>query len=182
MSDAGVDLNLEEWIDSIGGLTERGRKTLDKNAIVNLTCVKYLTEQDIEELQLAIGDRVVFRNGWQALRTPVVSPPREHKDSKEFVDSASKSQPLISGLAEDKLYSLKQICEYFGGLPCVPRWVDAQGASGALQQPSTSTSGTVPIAIQPPSGFGAAGVHEDSTVKTLAKYRILSHFIFHFWA
>ena len=72
------ELNFEQWIESIGGLTENGRSKLEKATIVSLAAVRLITEPDIDEIRLGLGDRVIFKAGWKTLTgapdkaTPIV--------------------------------------------------------------------------------------------------------------
>jgi hypothetical protein len=61
------DLTFEQWLESIGGITESGRSKLEKATIVSLTAVRLITEHDIDEIKLALGDRAIFKAGWKKL-------------------------------------------------------------------------------------------------------------------
>jgi hypothetical protein len=62
-----VDPTFEEWLESIGGITENGRSKIEKASIVNLAAVRLITELDIDEIKLGIGDRAIFKAGWRTL-------------------------------------------------------------------------------------------------------------------
>ena len=51
---------LRKWLTDIGGITEGGCSKLEKATIVNLTAVKHLTLDDINEVKLGVGDRDIF--------------------------------------------------------------------------------------------------------------------------
>ena len=58
---AVVEPNFEEWMLSIGGITENGKSKLKKATIVNLAAVPLITEEDIDEIRLGVGDLAIFK-------------------------------------------------------------------------------------------------------------------------
>jgi hypothetical protein len=110
MATADIPLTLDEWLVEIGGITEQGRGKLEKATIVSLTTVRHLTESDIHEIKLGIGDRAVFLAGWAALRAP-----------KETLVTSGESPavpivvPVVSE-EEAQLFSVSDITKFFGAL------------------------------------------------------------------
>jgi hypothetical protein len=158
MATGGSDLTLDDWILQIGGLTDGGRKRLDKAGIVSLAAVKHLSLSDIDEIQLVVGDRGIFRDGWITLTTPErIIPTEPFKSALEGLDG-TKSKVTVS--ETEKLYTIKQISEFFGGLP----------GSASIQTPGAAAV----EGLRRLPGAGVKATLADVTTKTLAKDRVLN--------
>jgi hypothetical protein len=96
-------------INSIGGISKGGLEKLEKAAVVNITAVLCLDAEDIVELKLAVGERGIFKVGWQALVA-----------QKAIVDRSSTPIPTptpVSSEEQDpevKVYSLNNITKFLG--------------------------------------------------------------------
>jgi hypothetical protein len=90
----GGDLTLDEWLISIGNLTEHGRSKLEKGTIVNLAAVRLISEADIDEIRLGVGDRAIFKAGWRAL-IGTTSTPADTSDPATHLLHQPKVQVII---------------------------------------------------------------------------------------
>ena len=92
VSDA-IPLTFKEWLTDIGGMTEAGRSKLEKATVVNLAAVKLMTLDDILEIKLRVGDRAIFKAGWEAL-TAVNVLLRTPPPAVDSVDSVQSLQEV----------------------------------------------------------------------------------------
>jgi hypothetical protein len=154
------DVSFDELLDQIGGITKAGREKLDKATVVSLAAVKFLTLDEILEMKLSVGDRGIFRAGWESLQAPKelkdLPKPIEPEEDKE---SSKKSE-------SEKLYSIAEISKFFGQSPPV------SGAAGGstLQQSTDGRLEALAAAAAIKSTHAGAAV----TVQTLAKDKLLS--------
>jgi hypothetical protein len=150
----------EDWIVQIGGITEDGRKKLEKATVVSVTAVKHLTVEDIAEIRLCVGDRGIFRAAWQQLQTTA-------KEPEEPV--VPIVEPPVTD-EESRLYSIREISKYFGGLP--PRQDPNRASGSGIQHPSRDGRTE---ALAAASAIGtAANAGADVTSRVLAKDRLLT--------
>jgi hypothetical protein len=152
---------LDEWLSSIGGITEAGRSKLEKAAIVSLTVVKCLTIEDLNEVKLNVGDRAIFRTGWEKITAKV--------PEKELVEKESPVVPIVPEVeASAKLFSIEEISKFFGQLSTREKTGSVlQQLSGVKRAASTSSTGPQPEG-------SVAGAAADVNVNTLSKDRLLN--------
>jgi hypothetical protein len=156
-----LEVSFDEWLDQIGGITKAGREKLDKATVVSLVSVKYMTLEEILEVKLRVGDRGVFRAGWESLQAPkeLKDLPKPLSDGDEDKsDSGKKVEP-------EKLYTIGEITKFFGQSTAV------SGASGGLplqQSPDGRLEALAAVAALKPS------VNAGVTVQTLSKDKLLN--------
>ena len=150
----GGELSFEDWLLKIGGITEDGRRKLEKATVVSTIAVKYLTLEDIAEIKLGVGDRGIFRAAWQALQADLPTSPPSSSDVTD----------------ESRLYTISEISKFMGGLP----------RSGSSKDPTTgpvthqSRDGRRE-ALEAASGIGVvSNIGADVTSRVLAKDKLLS--------
>ena len=73
MSEDDVSESFEQWTEYIG-LTKNRKEKLEKVTVCSIQAVRCLTEDDIVEIKLGVGDRGLFRAGWNNLRLPTELP------------------------------------------------------------------------------------------------------------
>ena len=98
----GGEISFEDWLLQIGGITEDGRRKLEKATVVSTTAVKYLTLDDITEIKLGVGDRGIFRAAWQALQPS---------------DQPKPSIPSSDASEDSLLYLISDISKFMRSLP-----------------------------------------------------------------
>jgi hypothetical protein len=162
----------EEWLDYVG-LTKQGRDKLEKATVCSIKAVQFLTVEDIVELRLGVGDRGLFRYGWEALRTPSdkgksPEPTPEEPTPEEY---SSKSDIPTSTDAEAKIYSISDIAKFLGHSP--------SAVSGLNPPPAVlgAVGGVQGIASQGIPNIGArlsSRASTSVTAKTLAKDQLLN--------
>jgi hypothetical protein len=147
-------ISLDEWLSGIGGITEAGRTKLEKAKVVSVAVVKLLSQEDIDQIRLGIGDRAVFKCGWQKIRSvKTLIPP---------VVEQALVQPVGDVVGDpvggERLYSIDDLSKFLGGLGC-----GTGVASGVqLQQPAANVAS--PLRIPSP-----ADRELPITVKSLAR-------------
>ena len=156
----GGEIPFDEWLLQIGGITEDGKKKLEKCTVVSTTAVKFLTGEDIAEIRLGVGDRGIFKAAWQALIA-----------SEKTSDPPKEPEPEPSPSTVSRTYSIEEIARYFGSIsqPPVVNPVN-QGASGStLQQPSVDGRAEALAAAS-----GIRPTDPGITSRILSKDRLLS--------
>jgi hypothetical protein len=98
----GGEPTFEDWIALIGGITKNGRSKLGKATIVSLASIRLITEEDIDEIRLGLGDRAIFKQGWRALR----GLPDTTKASPEPTDDSTNTSDSPPARTEPSLYTL----------------------------------------------------------------------------
>jgi hypothetical protein len=162
-----ADVSFDEWLDQIGGITKAGREKLEKSTVVSLTAVKFMTLDEILEVKLGVGDRGIFRAGWESLQAPkqLGDLPKPLSDSE---DDKADSTKKVDGEKVDgeKLYTIAEITKFFGQSPPV------LGATGGvpLHQSSDGRLEALAAAASIKSTPSVSTV----TVQTLAKDKLLS--------
>jgi hypothetical protein len=162
------EISLDEWLASIGGITEAGRTKLEKATIVNVNVVKLLEEEDINQIRLGIGDRAVFKAGWESVRSvkrTLASP------EVPVVPVVPEEEGAVAApISRERLYSIEDLSKFLGGLGREPAGTGASLGGGRLQEPAVaSTSASVPLRVPSPADRDLP-----VTVKSLAKDRLLS--------
>ena len=94
-------VTFDDWIESIGGLTEGGRIQLEEATVVSLAWVWYLTDEDIFDIQLSVGDRSILKAGTASLRSLVV-PEVKQIEVKQFPVAASTMPGFPVGVSMGK--------------------------------------------------------------------------------
>ena len=153
----------DEWTEYVG-LTKNGKEKLEKATVCSVQAVKCLTEDDIVEIRLGVGDRGLFKAAWKALSVPSELPeysPDPNKPAAESVSAHVSSLNFPTGVdTESKVYSIADVAKFLGQTPSVP------SASGV----STLLTGVTPIVGARTSTRAASSV----TAKTLAKDQLLN--------
>jgi hypothetical protein len=161
----------KSWIAAIGGITKAGLEKLDKSAIVSLIAVRCLEPEDIVDLKLAVGDRVIFRAGWQTLVSKTTA---EELGGCPLPPKIPSKPPPEDIDPEAKIYSVNDISKFLGQ----PQ-ASALKAGQTLQEPDSSGGRVEALraaaALHPSnSGRGATRHSEPVTAKELAKDRLLN--------
>jgi hypothetical protein len=170
MAEGGFE-SFDEWLLSIGGLTEAGRQKLEKATVVSVLSVRHLTQEDIGEIRLGVGDRGILRAAWQDLQTPVVK-------AKGPVDSPEQPIPERQHIperpedSEQKLYSIKDISRFFGAVG--PHGVGIQQPSSDGRLEALAAARGIQGGSGPPIGSGGPPIGADVTSGVLAKDRLLN--------
>jgi hypothetical protein len=155
------DISIDEWLDTIGGITKIGREKLEKATVVSLTAVRCLSEEDIVEIKLSVGDRGVFKAGWESLRLP-----KDLPKPLETPEEEAKLEP-------DKSYTIADLCKFFGQSSLGA----TGGASGGVPLQQPSQDGRVE-ALTAAGAINAARpkakASNEVTVHTLAKDKLLN--------
>jgi hypothetical protein len=154
------NMSLEEWISSIGGISEAGMSKLEKATIISVQAVKAISEEDINEVKLGVGDRALFKAGWRKLTgisDKIVEPPKVEPPKVEGPPIPPRSPSIVT--AEAASYSLADFAELLKVLPAASLAASVQ----PLQQP------VVPAV--PVRRFGVAP--EEVTPQTLSKNQAL---------
>ena len=123
----GGDPPLDEWLISIGNLTEHGRSKLEKGTIVNLAAVHLISEADIDEIRLGVGDRAIFKAGWRALIGITVTP----------TDTSDPGDAPITAAQGTSHYSLTDLAAL---LKILPTSTPSIASVRAPHQPQASNS------------------------------------------
>jgi hypothetical protein len=162
MAEGGDPITFEEWSDRIG-ITRQGKEKLEKATVCSLLAVKCLSEEDIQEIRLGVGDRGLFRAGWNILREPIVSP----KPTSEIKGTGEEDRHSVpQGVApppvdpEAKIYSVADVAKFLG---------QSSSVAGAVI-PSIAEIGRDSNNSGRVSSRAASAV----TVRTLAKDQLLN--------
>jgi hypothetical protein len=162
--------SFEEWLDYIG-LTKQGREKLEKATVCSLKAVQCLSSEDISELKLGVGDRGLFRFGWEAVKNPTGSPSKKSPlpEAEEPITSADPKLPASTD-SEAKIYSISDIAKFLGQSPSASRSIDPSERLGAVGGISEGGLQSVPNIGARISSRASSGV----TAKTLAKDQLLN--------
>ena len=151
----GGEPNFEEWIAQIGGITENGRSKLEKATIVSMASIRLITEEDIDEIRLGLGDRAIFKQGWRAVKglpdTTKASPEPTEDLTNIFEGTSSTTR------TEPSLYTLSDFAELLKRLPATP----------TAPRPENTATPTLQQAQGACSHFGEQAAQV--TVQTLSK-------------
>jgi hypothetical protein len=173
MSEGDALESFEQWTEYIG-LTKNGKEKLEKATVCSIQAVRCLTEDDITEIKLGVGDRGLFRAGWNSLRLPTELPePLKTDTADAVVDHSNRvsSTGLPTGTDVDvKVYSIADVAKFLGqnrseSSVQVPTSQGAvAGASGSSFMVDSSRLGT----------HTSARAASNVTAKTLAKDSLLN--------
>ena len=163
----GGEITFDEWLLKIGGITEDGKKKLEKSTVVSTTAVKFLTSEDIAEIRLGVGDRGIFKAAWHSLQIE-----SQEKDDSTPRPREPPSYPTGSD-EESRMYSIHDIAKYFGSLPQPTAGNPGPSTSGSTLRPPSSDGRTEALAAAGAIGT-AANTGAEITPRILAKDRLLS--------
>jgi hypothetical protein len=123
----------EDWIAAIGGITENGRSKLEKATIVSLVAINLLTEEDIDEIRLGLGDRVIFKAGWRKLLGV-----QEPTKASPTIEQILPEDPPLS--TTSVRFTLSDVAELLKKLPTAPVAPVASTSQEAPQVPQGAHS------------------------------------------
>jgi hypothetical protein len=154
MTENDGEPNFDEWIHSIGGLTENGCSKLEKATVVSLTSIRLISETDIDEIRLGLGDRAIFKAGWRQLvgAQPVIPVQRTPTEPSPRAEVAI---PTASGSGH---FTIQELAELLKSLPA-----PASASPSPRQQSQQSQA----------AGTSASDLASRITAQTLGKNQAL---------
>jgi hypothetical protein len=128
----------EQWLEAIGGITENGRSKIEKATIVNLAAVRLISEEDIDEIRLGLGDRVIFKAGWRALIGDTAAAAKASDDSNSRDPPRTEDPPSFRQSTSH--YTVSEFTELLKLLPSSAPSAPASPSPRGLQQSQAARS------------------------------------------